>query len=116
MLEMHERLSSGRRGRFSVEQLVEALSPSGHAALGWPEAGRIEVGALCDLVGVRLDSLRTSGSLAPQIPLVASASDVDTVVVGGRTVVEDGRHLPMRASGGVPRALSTAISRAWGEA
>jgi len=116
MLEMHERLTSGRRGRFSVEELVDALSPAGHAALGWPEAGRIEVGSLCDLVGVRLDSLRTSGSLAPQIPLVASASDVDTVVVGGRTVVEDGRHLPMRASGGVPRALAKAISRAWGEA
>ena len=63
-----------------------------------------------------LDELRTSGALPGQIPMVASASDVDTVVVGGRTVVEDGRHLPLRASGGVPRALTRAISRAWGEA
>ncbi|MBK6870205.1 MAG: formimidoylglutamate deiminase [Kineosporiaceae bacterium] len=116
MLEMHERLASGRRGRFSVEELVTSLTSAGHAALGWPEAGRIEVGSLCDLVGVRLDSLRTSGALPGQIPMVASASDVDTVVVGGRTVVEDGRHLPLRASGGVPRALTRAISRAWGEA
>ncbi len=115
MLEMHERLISGRRGRFGVDELVDALAPAGHAALGWPEAGRIEVGALCDLVGVRLGSLRTAGALPAQIPLVSSASDVDTVVVGGRTVVEDGRHLPLRASGGVPRALAAAIARAWGE-
>ncbi|MFZ0159163.1 MAG: formimidoylglutamate deiminase [Kineosporiaceae bacterium] len=114
-LEMHERLSSGRRGRFSVEQLVEALAPSGHAALGWPEAGRIEVGSLCDLVGVRLDSIRTAGSLPGQVPMVASAGDVDVVVVGGRLVVEGGRHLPLAPSGGVPRALSTAIARSWGE-
>ncbi len=114
-LEMHERLASGRRGRFSVEELVEALAPSGHAALGWPEAGRIEVGALCDLVGVRLDSMRTAGSLPGQLPMVASASDVDTVVVGGRTVVEGGKHLPLAPAGGVPRALTAAIARAWGE-
>ncbi|MBL8931062.1 MAG: formimidoylglutamate deiminase [Kineosporiaceae bacterium] len=116
MLEMHERLASGRRGRFSVEELITSLSASGHAALGWPEAGRLEVGSLCDLVGVRLDSLRTAGAMPTQIPLVASASDVDTVVVGGRTVVEDGRHQPLRTAGGVPRALTRAIARAWGEA
>jgi len=112
-LEMHERLSSGRRGRFSVEQLVEALAPSGHAALGWPEAGRIEVGSLCDLVGVRLDSIRTAGSLPGQVPMVASAGDVDVVVVGGRLVppgagpAGGGRSLPrddrLRAGPGEPR-------------
>lgn len=115
-MEMHQRLVSGRRGQFSVGQLVEALAPAGHAALGWPEAGRIEVGSLCDLVALRLDSLRTAGAMPAQLPLVASAGDVDVVVVSGRTVVNDGRHLPMAPSGGVPRQLAAAIARAWGEA
>jgi formiminoglutamate deiminase len=115
-LEMHERLASGRRGRFSVEQLVQALAPAGHDALGWPEAGRIEVGALCDLVALRLNSLRTAGALPAQIPIVAGAGDVDVVVVSGRTVVDNGRHLAMAPSGGVPRQMATAIARAWGEA
>lgn len=115
-LEMHERLASGRRGRFSVEELVDALAPSGHAALGWPEAGRIEVGAPCDLVGLRLDSVRTAGALPAQVPIVAAAGDVETVVVSGRTVVEGGRHLLLAPSGGVPDQLARAVARAWGEA
>ena len=114
-LEMHERLASGRRGRFALDELVEALSPAGHAALGWPEAGRIEAGHLCDLVEVRAESMRTAGALPEQLPLVAGAGDVETVVVAGRTVVAEGKHQPMAPSGGVPRALTAAISRAWGE-
>ncbi len=114
-LEMHERLASGRRGRFTVHDLVTALGSSGHAALGWPDAGRIEVGALCDLVALRMDSLRTAGSLPEQVPMVAGAGDVDVVVVAGRTVVDGGKHLPMAPAGGVPRQLTAAIARAWGE-
>lgn len=117
-LEMHERLRSGHRGRFSVSELVEALAPAGHAALGWTDGGRIAVGSLCDLVAVRLDSLRTAGALPAQVPLVASAGDVDTVVVGGRTVVSAGRHALLEADGGpsVATRLGQAVSAAWGEA
>ena len=116
-LEMHERLRSGQRGRFSVGELVTALAPAGHAALGWPEAGRIEVGAPCDLVALRLDSLRTAGSLPVQVPLVAAAGDVDTVVVSGRTVVADGRHVLLESDGGpgVADRLLAAVSTAWGD-
>jgi formiminoglutamate deiminase len=116
-LEMHERLRSGQRGRFSVGELVGALSPAGHAALGWTDGGRIETGALCDLVAVRLDSLRTAGSLPAQAPLVAAAGDVDTVVVGGRTVVAEGRHLLLEADGGkgIADRMLAAVSAAWGE-
>ncbi|MDQ3455891.1 MAG: formimidoylglutamate deiminase, partial [Actinomycetota bacterium] len=49
-IELHERLRTGRRGTVSPPALVEALSPAGHASLGWPEAGRLEVGAPADLV------------------------------------------------------------------
>jgi formiminoglutamate deiminase len=116
-LEMHERLLSGQRGRFSVVELVDALAPSGHAALGWPDAGRIEVGALCDLVSLDLNTLRTAGSLPAQAPLVAAAGDVDTVVVSGRTVVSGGRHVLLEKGHGprIPERMARAVAGAWGE-
>ncbi len=116
-LEMHERLRSGHRGRFTVGELVEALAPAGHAALGWPEAGRIEVGCLADLVCLRLDSVRTAGALPAQVPLVAAGGDVDTVVVSGRTVVSGGRHVLLEtdADTRVAHRLAAAVSRAWGD-
>ena len=92
-LEMHERLAIGERGRFTPAELVLALTAAGHACLGWPEAGRIEVGALADLVAVRTDTVRTAGVDRAQIVLAATASDVDTVINAGRTVVTGGRHL-----------------------
>ena len=100
-----------------MPELVEAMSPSGHVALGWPEAGHIQVGALCDLVAIRLDTLRTAGALPEQALLVAAAGDVDAVVVSGRLVVQGGRHVLLEADGGpgVPERLIHAVSRAWDE-
>jgi len=92
-LEMHERLASGERGRFDPAELVAALTVDGHESLGWPEAGRMAVGAVADLVAVRLDTVRTAGSDPAQVVLSAVAADVDTVVVGGRTVVTRGEHV-----------------------
>ena len=116
-LEMNERLRSGRRGRFTPAELVGALAPAGHAALGWPEVGRLRVGSVADLVAVRLDTLRTAGSLPDQALLVATAGDVDTVVVSGRTVVRQGRHLLLECDGAsVADLLGSAVAAAWGEA
>ena len=92
-LEMHERLASGQRGRFTPAELVDALTTSGHASLGWPEAGRIAAGSPCDLVAIRLDTPRTAGIDPAQVVLAATSADIDTVVVGGRTVVSGGRHI-----------------------
>ncbi|HET9654531.1 MAG TPA: formimidoylglutamate deiminase [Kineosporiaceae bacterium] len=115
-LEMNERLKSGRRGRFTPAELVAALAPGGHAALGWHDVGKLEVGQAADLVAVRLDTRRTAGSLPGQALMVASGDDVDTVVVAGRTVVRDGRHLMLDGAGaGVPRLLADAVTAAWGE-
>lgn len=110
-LEMHERLATGDRGRFAVSELVEAMTVNGHQALGWPEAGRIEVGALGDLVSVRADSVRTAGVLPEQVVMAASATDIDTVVVGGRTIVSGGHHHKVEHAG---HMLAEAIDRAWG--
>ena len=89
-LEHGERLRTGRRGRFTPAELVAALT--NHASLGWPSAGRLEVGAPADLVAVDLSSPRTAGSLPAQAVLAATAADVRTVVASGRIIASDGRH------------------------
>lgn len=91
-LEMHERLSTRQRGRFSPAELLQALTGDGHRSLGWDELGRLEPGAPADLVAVRLDSVRTAGTQPSQAVYSATATDVDTVVVGGEMVVSEGRH------------------------
>jgi len=106
-LEMHERLASGERGRFTPSELAVSLTAAGHVSLGWPEAGRLTPGAPCDLVAIRLDSPRTAGVDPAQIMLAASAADVDTVVCGGAVVVSDGVH----KLGDVGRLLGDAIGR-----
>ncbi|MFZ1412564.1 MAG: formimidoylglutamate deiminase, partial [Micropruina sp.] len=67
-------------------------SANGYAAVGWGDGGRIEPGALADLVSIDLRSVRTAGSAPEQVLLTASASDVTDVVVGGEHVVQAGRH------------------------
>jgi cytosine/adenosine deaminase-related metal-dependent hydrolase len=108
-LEMDERLASQRRGRFGVAELVAALTGDGQRSLGWTDAGRIETGARADLTTLRLDSPRTAGALPEQAILAATASDVDTVVVDGRVVVDGGRH----ALGDVGALLAAAIDPLW---
>jgi formiminoglutamate deiminase len=91
-LEMHERLSTRQRGRFSPAELLRAMTVDGQRSLGWPELGRLEAGTPADLIAVRLDSVRTAGSSPEQVALSAVAPDVDTVLVGGEVVVSEGRH------------------------
>jgi formiminoglutamate deiminase len=92
-LELHERLRTGERGRFTPAELMAAASSAGYASLGWPDGGRVEVGALADFVVVRTDTVRTAGCAPSQIGFAATATDVDRVVVGGRSVVLDGQHV-----------------------
>jgi cytosine/adenosine deaminase-related metal-dependent hydrolase len=88
-------------------ELLAALTA--HDSIGWPEAGRLAVGARADLVAVRLDSVRTAGIDPAQVLLAASAADVDTVVVDGRTVVRGGQH----RLGDVGHLLADAIDPLW---
>jgi formiminoglutamate deiminase len=106
-LEMHERLHSLQRGRFRPDELLSAATR--HDSLGWEDAGRLEIGARADLVAVRLDSPRTAGSAPGQILMSATAADVDTVVVDGRTVVAGGQHV----LGDVGSLLQNAIEPLW---
>ena len=81
-LEYGERLRTGQRGRFTTEDLSRA---------GTADAV-IEAGHPCDLVAIRTNTPHTAGAAPDQLLMAASASDVDTVVVGGRIVVREGRH------------------------
>ncbi|WP_433724030.1 formimidoylglutamate deiminase [Nocardia sp. CA-129566] len=92
-LELNERLAARARGRFDMTQLFTAATD--HASIGWPEVGRIEAGAAADLVTVELDSIRTAGAEPAAALFAATASDIREVLVAGREVVSDGRHLLM---------------------
>ncbi|MFI5614616.1 formimidoylglutamate deiminase [Amycolatopsis sp. NPDC051903] len=89
-LELDDRLASEERGRFTAEELLAAGTD--HASVGWPEVGRLAVGAGADLVTVALDSVRTAGIEPSGVVFAAGAADVRHVVVAGRDVVREGRH------------------------
>jgi formiminoglutamate deiminase len=92
-IELDERLATGTRGLHPAHELLGAATAEGHAALGWPDAGRIEKGALSDLVNVPFDSVRLDGTdpahAVESLVFAGSAADVRHVMVGGRWVVRD---------------------------
>ena len=91
-LEMHERLATGERGRFTPGDLIMIASEDGYRSLGWADGGRIADGTPADFVVVRSDSVRTTGARPDQIAYAASGADVDQVVVAGHRIVRDGQH------------------------
>jgi formiminoglutamate deiminase len=109
-VELDERLATGRRGHHQPPDLLAAATGSGMDALGW-DAGRLAPGRLADLVTVGLGSVRLAGArpadAVDQLVFAATAADVTSVVVSGRQVVRDGRHLLV---GDVAAALDRAIA------
>jgi cytosine/adenosine deaminase-related metal-dependent hydrolase len=117
LLEWFQRLATGRRGVFSPYALTVAATSAGHASLGWPNAGRLTPSSHADLVTISLTTPRTTTPPilptphTPPVPssvpwppapldealarvvLAATAADIRHVVVDGRDVVRDGRHL-----------------------
>jgi formiminoglutamate deiminase len=110
-VELDERLRTRHRGHWTAGELLTAATSGGHMALGWPDAGRIEPGAYADLVTVSLDSVRLAGAagahLAESVVFAASPADVREVLVSGRPVVHEGRHLLVPD---VPAALTETIA------
>ncbi|WP_338485180.1 formimidoylglutamate deiminase [Streptomyces sp. SCSIO 75703] len=109
-MELNERLRTRTRGHWTAAALLRAATADGHAALGWPEAGRIGTGAPADLTTLALDSVRTAGPPprlgAETAVFAATAADVRHTVVGGRHVVRDGAHTLVPD---VPRELARAV-------
>ncbi len=91
-VELDERLASRARGHWTAEELLLAGTATGHASLGFPDTGRIEVGARADLVTLDPASPRTAGTGRDEATVVfaATAADVTRVMVDGRVVVREG--------------------------
>ena len=96
-VELDERLATGVRGAHRADELLSAATANGYTGLGWPEGGAIRTGQLADLVAIRVDGVRLAGArtgeLIDALVFAGAAADVGDVVVGGRMVVRDGRHV-----------------------
>jgi formiminoglutamate deiminase len=99
-VEADQRLATGHRGHHPPAALLAAATAGAALAVGRP----------ADFCALNLASVRLAGfDNADPVPMVvaaAGASDVTDVVVGGRQVVEGGRHRTMN----VPIALRSAIA------
>ena len=80
-VEMHERLASQQRGHWSAAELLDAATVTGHASLGFDDAGRIAVGQQADFVTIDLDTWRTRGTGATPETLVFAATAADVAEV-----------------------------------
>ena len=94
-VELDERLASQSRGHWSAPELLRAATADGHRSIGFDDAGVIAVGARADLVAVRLDSVRTAGTggAVETAVFAAAAADVRDVVVSGKHLVAEGKHV-----------------------
>lgn len=107
-LEHGERLRSGERGRFTPADLVEALSTGGTRSLSGSPSSRqssAEPARPNDFMHLRPDSIRTAGAAADQLPLAATAADVESVTIDGKVVARNGIHESL----GDPARLLTAV-------
>lgn len=102
-VELDERLATQARGHWPASDLLRAATATGHASLGFDDAGEIAVGMRADLVTVATDHPTTAGTGADEHTAVfaATAADVTHVVVDGRVLPLDRRQ--------VGRDLATAI-------
>lgn len=94
-IELHSRLSTGRRGVFAPHELMEAATVTGSASLGFPSAG-LKEGSSADFIVVDPESPRLAGlsedTVLDTIVFAATAADVRDVFVDGRQIVTDGAH------------------------
>jgi len=84
----------GGAGAMTTAKAFELATVGGAAVLNRPKLGRIAVGMAADIAMFRKDDIALAGAAA-QDPLGAlilcHAPRADRVLVGGRTVVQDGR-------------------------
>jgi formiminoglutamate deiminase len=110
-VELDERLASGVRGQHSAGDLLKAATANGYESLGWSGGGVLAAGAPVDLVAVRRGGVRLAGvpadDLVSALVFAGAAADVRDVIVGGRFIVRDGRHVSID----VPAELAAAVAR-----
>lgn len=95
LVELHQRLANSRRGTHQGAHLIDMGTVHGATSLGWDDAGSLTVGGLADITIVSQETVRTVASRSDALEMLvfsATASDVTDTIVGGRRVVEEGRH------------------------
>jgi 5-methylthioadenosine/S-adenosylhomocysteine deaminase len=113
-----DRNASGAR----AAEVFNAATIGGATALGRPDLGRLAPGAKADVVIINLRSTRYGPARDPINALVeyGSGADVETVIVDGEVVVENGRstrinddELFVQAEAGAKRAWDNWAARDW---
>ncbi|MET0929279.1 MAG: 8-oxoguanine deaminase [Aeromicrobium sp.] len=86
----------GRPDALSAREALRMATRGGAEVLGRDDIGRLEVGRMGDVIGIRLDTLAMAGG-AVHDPLGAvvfcQPPTVDLSIVGGRVIVQDGELL-----------------------
>ncbi|MCX2712404.1 formimidoylglutamate deiminase [Mycolicibacterium sp. J2] len=110
-VELDERLARQERGIIGAPALLRAATSDGHHAIGWSDAGVLQVGARADLVAVELHSVRTAGggATAETVVFAASAADVTDVVVDGAVVVADRKHVRVDVAAELHAAIANLL-------
>jgi 5-methylthioadenosine/S-adenosylhomocysteine deaminase len=96
---------------LSARQALEMATIGGARALHWErDIGSLEPGKKADLILVRTDRPHAVPmfDVYSQIVYALKASDVETVVIGGRVVMENGRVLTLNESQIITRARQLA--------
>jgi 5-methylthioadenosine/S-adenosylhomocysteine deaminase len=90
--------------------VIDIATRRGAEAIGFPEAGALEVGRLADIIALDLSTTRATpmGSLVSHIAFSASGEDVRHVFIGGRHVYAAGQHLTLDAADILARAAASA--------
>ncbi len=108
-VELDERLATERRGHWTAAELLTAATTTGHASLGFDDAGAITVGRRADLVTLDTTSPRTAGTGRDEHTAVFAATSADVT-----QVMADGVVIASRGDAEqVGRDLDTAIERLW---
>lgn len=86
----------------------------GADALGRPDLGRLYAGCKADIVTIRIDTPKAAPLYDPFKFMVhaANGEDVDTVIVDGNTIVEDGRVRTIDVAAAV-HEVNRAARRVW---
>ena len=110
------KLATGRSEDAAARDLVRAATADGAAALGRGDIGRIAPGCRADLVAVDLGGDHLAPVSDPLKTMVwhAGRADIRAVIVDGRPVVEDGRHLLVDEAA-IVAAGAAGVRKVWAE-
>lgn len=111
---MANRLFAKQLHVVQMTDVFESATEGGARALGREDLGKLSPGAKADLVMMRLDQMNLVPARDPlkSVMYSANATDVDTVMVAGKVVVQNGKCLYIDEEE-VKENLQKAAERVW---